>query len=73
MALCEQCGNFDDNEVENDYGIFHLGKRPKRRKGYPPALISTGTEILKRIMIWASMIAYVKSVLILITQRAKLN
>ena len=38
MALCEQCGNFDDNEVENDYGIFHLGKRPKRRKGYQPDL-----------------------------------
>ena len=34
MALCEQCGNFDDQEIENDYGIFHLGKRPKRRKGY---------------------------------------
>ena len=38
MALCEQCGNFDDNEVENDDGIFHLGKRPKRRKGYQPDL-----------------------------------
>ena len=38
MALCEQCGNFDDNEVENDYGIFHLGKRPKRRVGYQPDL-----------------------------------
>ena len=38
MALCEQCGNFDDNEVENDDAIFHLGKRPKRRKGYQPDL-----------------------------------
>ena len=38
MALCEQCGNFDDNEVENDDGIFHLGKRPKRRVGYQPDL-----------------------------------
>ena len=38
MALCEQCGNFDDQEIENDYGIFHLGKRPKRRKGYQPDL-----------------------------------
>ena len=38
MALCEQCGNFDDQEVENDYGIFHLGKRPKRRVGYQPDL-----------------------------------
>ena len=38
MALWEQCGNFDDNEVENDYGIFDLGKRPKRRKGYQPEL-----------------------------------
>ena len=38
MALCEQCGNFDDNEVENDYGVFHLGKRPKRRVGYQPDL-----------------------------------
>ena len=41
MALCEQCGNFDDNEVENDYGIFHLGKRPKRRVGYQPAVSYT--------------------------------
>ena len=38
MALCEQCGNFDDQEIENDYGCFHLGKRPKRRKGYQPDL-----------------------------------
>ena len=38
MALCEQCGNFDDQEIENDHGIFHLGKRPKRRKGYQPDL-----------------------------------
>ena len=36
MALCEQCGNFDDQEIENDDGCFHLGKRPKRRKGYQP-------------------------------------
>ena len=38
MALCEQCGNFDDQEIENDYGCFHLGKRPKRRVGYQPDL-----------------------------------
>ena len=38
MALCEQCGNFDDQEIENDYGCFHLGKRPKRRKDYQPDL-----------------------------------
>ena len=38
MALCEQCGNFDDQEIENDDGCFHLGKRPKRRKGYQPDL-----------------------------------
>ena len=38
MALCEQCGNFDDQEIENDHGIFHLGKRPKRRVGYQPDL-----------------------------------
>ena len=38
MALCDQCGNFDDQEIENDDGCFHLGKRPKRRKGYQPAL-----------------------------------
>ena len=25
-------------EIENDYGCFHLGKRPKRRKGYQPDL-----------------------------------
>ena len=24
MALCEQCGNFDDQEIENDHGVFHL-------------------------------------------------
>ena len=38
MALCDQCGNFDDQEIENDYGCFHLGKRPKRRKDYQPDL-----------------------------------
>ena len=38
MALCEQCGNFDDQEIENDDGCFHLGKRPKRRKDYQPDL-----------------------------------
>ena len=38
MAQCEQCGNFDDQEIENDYGVFDLGKRPKRRKGYQPEL-----------------------------------
>ena len=38
MAQCEQCGNFDDQEIENDDGIFDLGKRPKRRKGYQPDL-----------------------------------
>ena len=38
MALCEQCGNFDDQEIENDDGCFHLGKKPKRRKGYQPDL-----------------------------------
>ena len=32
MALCDQCGNFDDQEIENDHGVFHLGKRPKRRE-----------------------------------------
>ena len=38
MALCDECGNFDDQEIENDDGCFHLGKRPKRRKGYQPDL-----------------------------------
>ena len=38
MALCDQCGNFDDQEIENDHGVFHLGKRPKRRVGYQPDL-----------------------------------
>ena len=38
MALCEQCGNFDAQEIENDHGVFHLGKRPKRRVGYQPDL-----------------------------------
>ncbi len=38
MALCCNCGNFDDQEIENDFGCFHLGKRPKRRKGYQPDL-----------------------------------
>ena len=38
MAQCEQCGNFDDQEIENDDGVFDLGKRPKRRKGYQPEL-----------------------------------
>ena len=36
MALCDVCGNFDDQEIEN--GCFHLGKRPKRRKAYQPDL-----------------------------------
>ena len=40
MAQCEQCGNFDDQEIENDDGIFDLGKRPKRRVGYQPDLVS---------------------------------
>ena len=71
MALCEQCGNFDDNEVENDYGIFDLGKRPKRRKAYQPTFIFTGTEMLKRIMTWAIILAYAKSVLISITQKVR--
>ena len=26
------------SEIENDDGIFHLGRRPKRRKGYQPDL-----------------------------------
>ena len=38
MALCCNCGNFDDQEIENDFGCFHLGRRPKRRKGYQPDL-----------------------------------
>ena len=38
MAICCNCGNFDDQEIENDFGCFHLGKRPKRRKGYQPDL-----------------------------------
>ena len=38
MALCDQCGNFDDQEIENDHGVFQLGKRPKRRVGYQPDL-----------------------------------
>ena len=36
-----------------------------------PTYISTGTEILKRIMTWAIILAYVKSVLISITQRVR--
>ena len=38
MALCDKCGNFDDQEIENDDGCFHLGKRPKRIKDYQPVL-----------------------------------
>ena len=38
MAICCNCGNFDDQEIENDFGCFHLGKRPKRRKNYQPDL-----------------------------------
>ena len=38
MALCEQCGNFDDQEIENDDGCFHLGKRPKLSEDYQPDL-----------------------------------
>ena len=45
MALCEQCGNFDDQEIENDDGIFHLGRRPKRRKVINLTYISIGMGI----------------------------
>ena len=38
MALRDQCGNFDDQEIENDDGCFHLGKRPRRSKDYQPDL-----------------------------------
>ena len=38
MALCEKCGNFDDQEIENDDGCFHLGKRPKLSEDYQPDL-----------------------------------
>ena len=38
MALCNKCGNFDDQEIENDAGCFHLGKRPKLSEDYQPDL-----------------------------------
>ena len=38
MALCDKCGNFDDQEIENDDGCFHLGKRPKLSEDYQPDL-----------------------------------
>ena len=38
MAICCNCGNFDDQEIETDDGCFFLGKSPKRRKGYQPDL-----------------------------------
>ena len=38
MALCNKCGNFDDQEIENDDGCFHLGKRPKLSEDYQPDL-----------------------------------
>ena len=52
MALCEQCGNFDDQEIENDDGCFHLGKRPKRRKGYQPDLYYYWDAPIEEIYYW---------------------
>ena len=45
--------------------------RPDFTKIPNPTFIFTGTEILKRIMTWAIILAYVKSVLISITQRVR--
>ena len=52
MALCNVCGNFDDQEIENDHGCFHLGKRPKRRKGYQPDLYYYWDAPIEEIYYW---------------------
>ena len=49
---------------------FHLGKHVE--KVINPISIITGMEILKRIMTWASMSAYAKFVLTLITAEGKI-
>ena len=71
MALCDVCGNFDDQEIETTTAVFISAKAPNAGKVINPTYISTGTEILKRIMIWAIILAYVKSVLISITQKVR--
>ena len=52
MALCNVCGNFDDQEIENDDGCFHLGKRPKRRKGYQPDLYYYWDAPIEELYYW---------------------
>ena len=52
MALCCNCGNFDDQEIENDFGCFHLGRRPKRRKGYHPDLYYYWDAPLEELYYW---------------------
>ena len=52
MALCNVCGNFDDQEIQNDDGCFHLGKRPKRRKGYQPDLYYYWDAPIEELYYW---------------------
>ena len=52
MALCDVCGNFDDQEIENDDGCFHLGISPKRRKGYQPDLYYYWDAPIEELYYW---------------------
>ena len=51
--------------------VFISARDPNAEKVSNPTFIITGTEILKKIMTWASILAYVKFVLISITQRVR--
>ena len=57
-AKCDRCGNFDDQEIENDDGCFFLGKRPKRRKGYQPDLYYYWDSPLEEDYDWREAIPY---------------
>ena len=58
MAICCNCGNFDDQEIENDDGCFFLGKRPKRRKGYQPDLYFYWDSPIEEDYDWRDAIPY---------------
>ena len=51
--------------------VFILASDQRDAKVINPTFISTGTEILKRIMTWVIILAYAKSVLISITQKVR--
>ena len=57
-AKCDRCGNFDDQEIENDDGCFFLGKRPKRRKDYQPDLYFYWDSPIEEDYDWRDAVPY---------------